>query len=234
MKAAIEYAQPSTRASGATAVGVLAAISVSHLLNDTIQSLIPSIYPILKTSFRSNFSQVGLIALDAAVDRVAAAADRRDVHRPAADAVLARRSAWASRSSGWCCCRSPARSARSCSRAALVGVGSSVFHPESSRMARMASGGRHGLAQSLFQVGGNVGSSLGPLLAAFVVVPYGQAQPGVVLASRVVAMVLLLRVGHWSAHIGRRRRIARRRAAGSRAPACRAAASSCALLVLAC
>jgi MFS transporter, FSR family, fosmidomycin resistance protein len=84
--------------------------------------------------------------------------------------------------------------------AGLVGVGSSVFHPESSRIARMASGGRHGLAQSVFQVGGNLGSSLGPLLAAFVVVPHGQASLAWCALLAIVAMALLLQVGHWSAH----------------------------------
>jgi MFS transporter, FSR family, fosmidomycin resistance protein len=199
MKVAVEHADPIPKAPGATAIGVLAAISVSHLLNDTIQSLIPSIYPILKSSFQLNFSQVGLIALTLQLTAsllqpaVGIYTDRRPMPYSLVGGM-------AFSLVGLLMLSMATTLATILIAAGLVGVGSSVFHPESSRVARMASGGRHGLAQSVFQVGGNVGSSLGPLLAAFVVVPHGQSSLAWCALIAVVAMVLLLQVGHWSAH----------------------------------
>ena len=187
----------STR-SGRTVVGILAAISVSHLLNDTIQSLIPSIYPILKSSFQLNFSQIGLIALTLQLTAsllqpvVGLYTDRR----PTPYSLVAGMSF----SLVGLLLLSVAATLRMILIAAgLIGIGSSVFHPESSRVARMASGGRHGLAQSVFQVGGNLGSSLGPLLAAFLVVPRGQSSIAWCALLALVAIVLLFRVGRWSA-----------------------------------
>ena len=186
------------RASGTTVVGILAAISVSHLLNDTIQSLIPSIYPILKSSFQLNFSQIGLIALTLQLTAsllqpvVGMYTDRR----PTPYSLVAGMSFSLV---GLLLLSVAATLGMILVAAGLIGIGSSVFHPESSRVARMASGGRHGLAQSVFQVGGNLGSSLGPLLAAFLVVPRGQSSLAWCSLLALVAIVLLFRVGRWSA-----------------------------------
>src|SRR4051812_31693193 len=199
MKVAIEEKHGAIAAPRTTAVRVLAAISVSHLLNDTIQSLIPSIYPILKASFQLSFSQIGLIALTLQLTAsllqpvVGMYTDRRPMPYSLVGGM-------AFSLVGLLLLSVAATLGTILLAAGLVGVGSSVFHPESSRVARMASGGRHGLAQSVFQVGGNLGSSLGPLLAAFVVVPHGQASIAWCALIAVVAMVLLLQVGHWSAH----------------------------------
>ena len=177
-------------------LAILFAISFSHLLNDTIQSLIPAIYPLLKTSFLLSFVQVGFITL---VFQMTASILQPFV--------------------GWYTDRRPKPYSLACGMgltlgglvllshathyamvvgaAALVGMGSSVFHPESSRVAHLASGGRHGFAQSLFQVGGNAGSSLGPLLAALIVVPHGQ---GSVLWFALIAFLgigILTSVGRW-------------------------------------
>ena len=197
MKAPAQRAPRAAIASKTTAVGVLAAISVSHLLNDTIQSLIPSIYPILKSSFQLNFSQIGLIALTLQLTAsllqpvVGMYTDRRPMPYSLVGGM-------AFSLVGLLLLSVAATLAMILVAAGLVGIGSSVFHPESSRVARMASGGRHGLAQSVFQVGGNLGSSLGPLLAAFVVVPRGQSSLAWCSLIALAAMVLLVRVGQWS------------------------------------
>jgi FSR family fosmidomycin resistance protein-like MFS transporter len=179
-----------------TVTAVLIAISFSHLLNDMIQSLFSSIYPILKESFQLDFGQIGLIALVFQVTAsllqplVGLYTDRRPLPRsltvgmgftligllvlsvaPTYDFLLL--------------------------AAALVGMGSSIFHPESSRIARMASGGRHGLAQSIFQVGGNTGQAIGPLAAAFLVVPNGQRSIAWFSIAALMAMIVLWNVGGW-------------------------------------
>ena len=188
---------------GHTVVGILAAISVSHLLNDTIQSLIPAIYPILKSSFDLTFTQIGLIALTLQLTAsllqpiVGMYTDRR----PAPYSLVAGMSFSLV---GLLLLSVAATLGTILVAAGLIGIGSSVFHPESSRVARMASGGRHGLAQSVFHVGGNLGSSLGPLLAAFLVVPRGQSSIAWCSLLALVGIVVLLRVGRWSA--GRRPR----------------------------
>ncbi len=184
--------------SGPTVVGILAAISVSHLLNDTVQSLIPSIYPVLKSSFQLTFSQIGLIALTLQLTAsllqpvVGMYTDRRPMPYSLVGGM-------AFSLVGLLLLSIAATLGTVLFAAGLIGVGSSVFHPESSRVARMASGGRHGLAQSVFQVGGNIGSSIGPLLAAFLVVPHGQASIAWCTLLTLVAIVLLFRVGRWSA-----------------------------------
>jgi FSR family fosmidomycin resistance protein-like MFS transporter len=180
----------------ATLFSVLAAISFSHLLNDTIQSLIPAIYPVLKSSFQLSFSQIGLIALTLQLTAsllqpvVGLYADRR----PRPYSLVA---GMGSSLCGLLLLSVAATLPRLLFAAGLIGFGSAVFHPESSRVARMASGGRHGLAQSLFQVGGNVGSSLGPLLAAFLVVPYGQSSIAWCSLVALLAIVVLWRIGGW-------------------------------------
>ncbi len=177
-------------------MAVLTAISFSHLLNDTIQSLLPAIYPLLKATFALSFSQVGLITFTLMVSA--------SVLQPVVGLITDRRPAPYSLVTGMACSLagllllSMAGSLRMLlAAAALIGLGSAIFHPESSRVARLASGGRHGLAQSVFQVGGNVGSSLGPLLAAFVVVPYGQSSIAWCSAVALVAIGVLWRIGRW-------------------------------------
>ena len=182
-----------------TVIGILAAISVSHLLNDTLQSLIPSIYPLLKVSLQLNFSQIGLITLTLQLTAsllqpvVGIYTDRRPMPYSLVGGM-------AFSLVGLLLLSVASTLGAILVAAGLMGVGSSIFHPESSRIARMSSGGRHGLAQSVFQVGGNMGSSLGPLLAAFFVVPHGQSSLAWCALIAVVAIVLLARVGRWSAH----------------------------------
>ncbi len=179
-----------------TVLAILFAISFSHLLNDTIQSLIPAIYPLLKTSFQLSFVQVGFITL--AFQMTAS------ILQPFVGWYTDR---WPKPYSlaggmgltlgGLVLLSHATHYAMVVGAAALVGMGSSVFHPESSRVAWLASGGRTGFAQSLFQVGGNAGSSLGPLLAALIVVPHGQ---GSVLWFALIALLgiaILTGVGRW-------------------------------------
>jgi FSR family fosmidomycin resistance protein-like MFS transporter len=199
MTVAVEQAQRAAKTSGATAVRVLAAISVSHLLNDTIQSLIPSIYPLLKASLQLNFSQIGLITftLQLTASLLQPVVGMYTDRRPMPYSLVG---GMAFSLVGLLLLSVAGTLGLTLLAAGLVGIGSSVFHPESSRVARMASGGRHGLAQSVFQVGGNLGSSLGPLLAAFFVVPRGRSSVAWCSLIALAAIALLFRVGRWSAH----------------------------------
>ncbi len=179
-----------------TAGVVLGAISFSHLLNDMMQSLLPAIYPILKAGYGLSFGQVGAISL---VNQLTAS-----VLQPVVGHVTDKRAVPFSLSAGMgftllgLALLSRAGSYGGLLLAvALVGIGSSVFHPESSRVARLASGGRHGLAQSIFQVGGNAGAALGPLLAAFVVAPGGQGSVAWFCLAAMLAMGVLAYVGKW-------------------------------------
>jgi len=180
-----------------TVVPVLVAISFSHLLNDTIQSLLPAIYPILKTNYQLSFSQVGLMTLTLMVTA--------SVLQPLVGLYTDRRATPYSLVYGMTfslfgllLLSRAGHLSTLLLASGLIGVGSAVFHPESSRVARMASGGRHGLAQSVFQVGGNVGSSLGPLLAAFIVLPRGQSSIAWASAVALLAIAVLWKVGGWS------------------------------------
>jgi FSR family fosmidomycin resistance protein-like MFS transporter len=202
---------PPAQTQNSAAFGVLGRISASHLINDMMQSLILAIYPILKGDFHLSFGQIGLITLTYQLTAslfqplVGVYTDRKPTpyslpigmsftlcglvllaFAPSFGVVLV--------------------------AAALVGTGSSIFHPESSRVARMASGGRHGLAQSLFQVGGNTGSALGPLVAAAVIVPFGQRSVAWFGLAAVVGIVLLMQVSRWYAshHAAASARAARR------------------------
>ena len=179
-----------------TVVAVLAAISVSHMLNDVIQSLIMAIYPMLKQNLSLDFGQIGLITftfqftasvLQPAVGYVT------DRYPTPYSLVLGMASSLA----GLVLIAFASSYAAVLAAAALIGMGSSVFHPESSRVARLASGGRHGMAQSVFQVGGNFGTALGPLLAAFIVLPYGQHTIAWFSVVALVAMILLAAIGAW-------------------------------------
>jgi len=181
---------------GRTAVGILAAISFCHLLNDMMQSLLPALYPMLKSSYRLSFGQIGLLTFTFQITAsllqplVGALADRTP--RPYSLAA-----GMAFTLLGLVLLAFAASYATLLVAAALIGTGSSVFHPESSRVARMASGGRHGLAQSVFQVGGSFGSAAGPLLAAFVVLPYGQKSVAWFSGVALLGMFVLINVGHW-------------------------------------
>ena len=179
-----------------TFFNVLAAISFCHFLNDMVQSLIPAIYPILKTTFHLQFGQIGLLTLT--YQSVAS------VLQPVIGLYTDRRPQPYSLSIGMAFTLAglvlfamAPTFLMLLAAVALVGVGSAVFHPESSRIARMASGGQHGLAQSVFQVGGNAGSSLGPLLAAFIVLPRGRHSIAWFSLAALVAMVVLFGVGSW-------------------------------------
>ncbi|MDW2982400.1 MAG: MFS transporter [Rhodanobacter sp.] len=184
------------------------------MLNDMIQSLILAIYPILKHDFQLSFAQVGLITLTYQLTAsllqplVGTFTDRRPMpySLPVGMAFTL---------CGLLLLATAPNFLVLLAAAALVGTGSSVFHPESSRVARMASGGQHGLAQSLFQVGGNAGSSLGPLLAAWIIVPHGRGSVAWFSLAALLAIVVLLQVGHWYArhHVGRARSAARQLAA---------------------
>ncbi len=175
---------------------VLFAISFSHLLNDTIQSLLPAIYPILKSSYHLSFAQVGLMTLTLMLTAsllqplVGLYTDR---HHTPYSLVAGMGFSLV----GLLLLAVAGRLSSLLVAAGMVGVGSAVFHPESSRVARLASGGRHGMAQSLFQVGGNVGSSLGPLLAAFLVLPRGQLSIAWCSIVALIAMAVLWKIGGW-------------------------------------
>ena len=154
-------------------MSVLLALSLSHLLNDTVQSLLPAIYPVLKESFRLNFTQVGLITFT--FQGTASLLQpfigyHTDRHPKPYSLAFGMGVSLV----GLVLLSSAASFPMIILAAALVGAGSAIFHPEASRVARLASGGRHGFAQSVFQVGGNLGSSFGPLLAALIIVPRGQ------------------------------------------------------------
>ncbi|MDU6412401.1 MAG: MFS transporter [Yersiniaceae bacterium] len=179
-----------------TAFSILAAISVSHLLNDMIQSLILAIYPLLQHEFALSFTQIGLITLTYQLTA--------SLLQPVIGLYTDKHpQPWSLPiGMGFTLCGLLLMAAAHSFgmvllAAALVGTGSSVFHPESSRVARMASGGRHGLAQSLFQVGGNFGSSLGPLLAALVIAPYGKGHVAWFSLAALLAIVVLLQISRW-------------------------------------
>ncbi len=181
-----------------TVFGIIMAVSFCHLLNDTMQSLIPALYPMIKDGYGLDFTQIGFLGL---VFQVTASllqpligiyTDKRPLPYSLSVGMgftliglvlLAYAHAY------WVLLIG----------AGVVGLGSAVFHPESSRVARLASGGRHGLAQSLFQVGGNFGSAIGPLLAAFIVLPRGQHSVAWFSLAALTGMIVLWRVGVWYA-----------------------------------
>jgi FSR family fosmidomycin resistance protein-like MFS transporter len=179
-----------------TTFAVLFAVSFCHLLNDMMQALLPAIYPTLKTAFHLNFAQIGLVTLTFQLTAsllqpvVGFYADRRPMPYSLAIGMIFTLAGLV--------VLSVAQSyGVLIVAAALVGLGSSTFHPESSRVARMASGGRHGLAQSLFQVGGNIGSALGPLTAAVVVLRWGQKSIAWYSLLALLAIFILWNVGVW-------------------------------------
>ena len=178
---------------------ILGAISFSHFLNDTIQSLMLAIYPLFKSGLGLSFAQIGLITL--------AFQCTASLLQPVVGFYTDRRPKPFSLTVGMGCTLIGLLTLSQASTfptvllaAALVGTGSSIFHPESARVARMASGGRHGLAQSIFQVGGNAGSATGPLLAAWIVLPNGQRSIAIFSLIALLAMVVLIGIGRWYRH----------------------------------
>jgi MFS transporter, FSR family, fosmidomycin resistance protein len=212
---------------------VLGAISFSHFLNDMIQSLIVAIYPLLKGEFELSFVQIGTITLTYQVCA--------SVLQPLIGAYTDKHPQPHSLSVGMCftliglvtlgfapnyLCVLLA--------AACVGAGSAVFHPESSRIARLASGGRHGMAQSIFQVGGNAGSAIGPLLAAWIIIPHGQASLAWFAPAAVLAIAVLWNVSAWykRQHVDRSAKLRVRAPAVSPLSRRRVVGSVCILLLL--
>src|SRR5262245_60853332 len=199
LEAAPAAAAVSSRATSATVgttFSVILSLSFCHLLNDMMQSLVPALYPILKSSYGLTFSQVGLITL--------AFQFTASMLQPVVGLYTDRHPQPYSLTAGisltlvGLLLMSRASTYAAILLAAmLIGMGSSIFHPEASRVARMAAGRRYGLAQSLFQVGGNIGSASGPLLAAFVVVPHGQPSIAWFSVAALIAIVVLLQVGGW-------------------------------------
>jgi len=180
-----------------TAGRVLGAISFSHFLNDMIQSLILAIYPLLKNSFQLSFAQIGLITLTYQVTA--------SILQPLVGLYTDKHPKPYSLALGMSFTMIGLLTLSMASSygivlfaAALVGTGSSIFHPESSRVARMASGGRHGFAQSVFQVGGNAGSAMGPLLAALIIIPNGQSSIAWFSLAALLAIVVLWNIGTWT------------------------------------
>ena len=194
--AASPSAAATQAAANSTTFAVILSLSFCHLLNDMMQSLVPALYPILKDSYALSFGQIGLITL--------AFQFTASMLQPLVGMYTDKKPQPYSLVVGMgftlvgLFLMSRADSYPSILlAAALIGMGSSVFHPEASRVARMAAGGRYGLAQSLFQVGGSLGQSAGPLLAAFIVVPAGQQSLVWFCAAAMVAMAVLFQVGNW-------------------------------------
>jgi len=187
---------PGRRIAENAAFSVILALSFSHFLNDMMQSLVPALYPMLKSSYGLSFAQIGLITLimQLTSSLLQPAVGLFSDHRPQPYSLAAGMGATLI---GLLLLASAGTYPMLIVAAALVGSGSAVFHPEASRVARMASGGRHGLAQSLFQVGGNIGSSFGPILAAFIVIPRGQSSIAWFSSAALLAMTVLFGVGNW-------------------------------------
>ncbi|PVX79979.1 FSR family fosmidomycin resistance protein-like MFS transporter [Paraburkholderia unamae] len=192
----IDRSKPASEVRHETAFGILGVTSASHLLNDMIQSLMIAVYPVFKVGLHLSYWQIGFVTLAYQLTAsllqplIGRFTDRRPQPYSLPLAMI------------FSFCGLFALSAARgffalIGAAMLVGVGSSVFHPETSRVARLASGGRHGLAQSIFQVGGNAGSAIGPLLAALVVVPNGQGSIAWFTIAALLAMILLWHVSWW-------------------------------------
>lgn len=195
----------SPRSADKTALSLIVAVSFCHMFNDIMQSLLSAIYPLIKENYSLDFVQIGILTLMFQMTAsllqpvIGIATDRWPMpySLPLASVstffgliLLAMAGSYTTLLIG----------------AGLIGLGSAIFHPEGSRVARIASGGRHGLAQSLFQVGGNFGAALGPLLAAFIVLPNGQSSVAWLAAVAILGFVVLMRVSRWYAHQHRNNR----------------------------
>jgi FSR family fosmidomycin resistance protein-like MFS transporter len=216
MKRAFAANPPADIAAMQPRFNVLGAISFSHFLNDMMQSLIISIYPLLKGEFHLSFAQIGAITLTYQICA--------SLLQPLIGVYTDKHPQPYSLSAGMCftfvgmvILAFAPNYMSVLAAAALIGAGSSIFHPESSRIARLASGGQHGLAQSIFQVGGNAGSAMGPLLAAWIIIPQGQGSLAWFGIAALVAIGVLARVGAWykSQHIDRPRTVPHRAAAAT-------------------
>lgn len=187
---------PAAAAPGDTRYRVLTAISLAHFLNDMMQSLILALYPILKGNYHLSFAEIGLLTLTYQCTAsllqplVGLFTDRKPMPRALALAM-------ASTLVGLLLLAQATTLPGLLLAAALVGTGSAIFHPESSRVARLASGGRHGFAQSLFQLGGNGGTAAGPLLAALIILPGGQHSVAWFALAALLAIIVLWQVGNW-------------------------------------
>lgn len=208
---------------------VLIAISLCHMVNDILQSLLSAIYPLLKDEFALSYAQIGLMTFAFQVTAsllqpvVGMVTDRHPMPRSLAVGMLCS-------FAGVLTLAQAGSYGMLLTGAMLIGLGSSIFHPESSRVARTASGGRFGTAQSLFQLGGNGGQALGPLLAAFLVVPLGRPVLGWLALIALGGSAVLWQVGRWAE--GRRKAGALRIAGGSRLPRSRIAMAIGVLAVL--
>lgn len=182
--------------SSETVYPILFAISLSHLLNDLIQSVIPAVYPMLKSNYALSFTQIGIITLvfqlTASILQpfVGLYTDKNPTPRSLAVGMLFSLA-------GLICISFASNFIYILLSVSLIGMGSSIFHPEASRVAHLASGGKKGLAQSIFQVGGNAGGAIGPLLVALIVIPFGQQYIGVFGVLAIVAVMILTYVGNW-------------------------------------
>lgn len=188
--------QPSESSANNTVLAIILATSMGHFLNDMMQSLLPAIYPMLKDNYSLSFWQIGLLTFTFQVTA--------SILQPIVGIYTDRRPMPYSLPFGMGCTLIGLILLATAHHysflllgAAFIGFGSSVFHPEAARVARLASGGRHGFAQSMFQVGGNFGSSIGPLLAAFIVLPFGQASVSWFSIAALIGMALLWYVGNW-------------------------------------
>lgn len=188
-------------------MSILIAISFSHLLNDMLQALLPSIYPMLKDSFTLTFSEIGLLTLtyQLTASILQPIVGLYTDHRPKSQALAV---GMTFTMTGLLVLAFAPSYHVLLLAALLMGLGSSIFHPESSRVARLASGGRHGFAQSVFQVGGNLGSSIGPLLAAFFVLAGGQESVAWFALAALLGIAILWNVGRW--YRGQRKAAAKR------------------------
>jgi FSR family fosmidomycin resistance protein-like MFS transporter len=206
---------PTAPTAARTTVSIIVAVSVCHMLNDIMQSLLTSLYPLLKENYALDFVQIGLLTMAFQVTA--------SMLQPAVGIITDR---WpmpfslpvgmASTFCGLIMLAYAHNFPMLITGACLIGLGSAIFHPESSRVARLASGGRHGFAQSLFQVGGNAGTALGPLLAAFIVLPLGQKSVAWFSAAALLGMIILTWVGNW--YSGERRLAAGRPPASRELP----------------
>ena len=197
--AAHPAAPPTADVLNATTYPVIAAISFSHLLNDMMQSVLLAIYPMLKLGLNLSFGQIGMITLayQLTASLLQPLIGLYTDHRPQPYSLPV---GMGFTLVGLLSLSQAGSFEAVLLSAMLIGMGSSVFHPESSRVARMAAGSQPGLAQSLFQIGGNLGSAIGPLLAALIVVPYGQGSAAWFSLFALIGVVVLSFVGRWSSH----------------------------------
>jgi len=184
-----------------TVFAILFTISFGHLVNDMLQAVIPAVYPMLKTNFHLNFTQIGLITLTfqltASLLQPFVGVYTDKYPRPYSLAI-----GMTITMSGLLFLSVAGSFGAILGAVSLIGTGSSIFHPESSRVAHLASGGKKGLAQSIFQLGGNAGSAIGPLLAALIVIPHGQSYISWFALAAIAGIVILLRIGSWyKAHL---------------------------------